>query len=180
MTRPHRRRGSVSFCTVAAMGRKLRYEISLERPLAVETPDDVRIRPIVEADLNSLAALMLDSYIGTIDYTGETLDDAIEEVRRFFERGNPLLNQSLVVEEGDELVSAVLISIEEDAPFIAYVMTNASRKKEGLAKLVTKTSLKRLKDAGHGNVVFYITEGNAPSEGLFASLGARRIPGGRA
>ena len=114
------------------MGRKLRYEIRLDGLLAVEPPDDVRIREIREGDVNSLAALMLDSYLGTIDYSGETMDDAVEEVRRFFQQDNPLLDHSLAIEEDDDLISAILISIEGDVPFIGYAMTGSSHKKQVL------------------------------------------------
>jgi RimJ/RimL family protein N-acetyltransferase len=77
---------------------------------------------------------------------------------------------------GGELGSAVLVSIEDDEPFIGYVMTRRDLKRTGLARVVTAVSLQGLAQAGYSRVVFYITEGNRPSEALFGSLGAKQVP----
>jgi hypothetical protein len=51
-------------------------------------------------------------------------------------------------------------------------MTRAAYKSKGLGALVTHHALDALAAAGHEKVVFYITDGNEPSERLFRSLGA--------
>lgn len=60
---------------------KIRYEIGLskDRP-GFKTRDVVEIRRIAVTDRDQLAELMLDAYIGTIDYEGEALVEAIDEV----------------------------------------------------------------------------------------------------
>ena len=123
-------------------------------------------------DASQLASLMLDAYMDTIDYEGEDLDDAIAEVGSYFEDQNPLLAASRVVVEDGRLVSGVLLSETEDGPFINYVMTRASHKGLGMGLVVTRHALAVLTEAGHSKVVFYITDGNEPSERLFRSLGA--------
>lgn len=152
---------------------KIRYEIDLTR-LATAVPDDEEgVRPVTEADAADLASLMLDAYRNTIDYEDEDLDDAIAEVGSYLGRGQPLLEMSRVAVENGEIVSGVLLSQTEDGPFIDYVMTRASHKTRGLGALVTSHALTALAGAGHHKVIFYITDGNEPSERLFASLGAK-------
>jgi len=151
---------------------KLRYEIALDRAMPPEVIDGVSVRPISAPDRDSLAELMLNAYVGTIDYEGETFDDAAEEVDSWFRSGASLLDHSFCAVVGEQIASAVLVSEFESMPFIGYVMTRADHKGRGLAEVVTRTALTSLSDAGHQRVVFYITDGNAASERLFARLGA--------
>lgn len=154
------------------MPRKLRYEIDLSKRVQVDTPDDVTVRAVSREDLDGLARLMLDAYIGTIDYEGEDLDDAMDEVETFFDDGQSLLDRSLVVEAEGSIVSAILVSIYEGEPFIGYVMTLPSHKNHGLARLATTIALENLATDGDERAVLYITEGNVASEALFRSVGA--------
>lgn len=119
---------------------------------------------------------MLDAYVGTIDYEEENLDDAIEEVRSFLDDDDSLLARSYLVEDEGEILSAILVSMSQGRPFIGYVMTLPSHKEQGLARHVVTQAIKRLADDGHERVVFYITEGNTPSENLFRSVGAVHVP----
>ena len=111
------------------MGQKLRYEIDLTRPPRIVASDGHAVRSITSGDLHGLARLMLDAYVGTIDYDGQDLDDAVEEVRQYFESGHPLLDRSYLVESDGAIVSAVLVSLPDDIPFIGYVMTAPDYKK---------------------------------------------------
>jgi hypothetical protein len=63
----------------------------------------------------------------------------------------------------------------DDAPFSAIVMTAPEHKGYGLGRAVVAASLESLRTARHRTVTLYITEGNAPSERLFASLGAVEV-----
>ncbi|HEX6285874.1 MAG TPA: GNAT family N-acetyltransferase [Acidimicrobiia bacterium] len=154
------------------MSGKLRYEIDLSKPVPTPRSDGFRIRAVVPTDLAGLARLMLDAYVGTIDYHGEDLDDATAEVRSFLDDPDSLLDRSYIVEDEGEVVSAVLVSMSQHMPFIGYVMTLPSHKKQGLAHLVVTHALRRLADDGHQRVVLFITDGNTPSEKLFRSVGA--------
>lgn len=154
---------------------KRRYEIDL-RVFVPDRDTDVRgLHNISKDDLHALAALMLDAYVGTIDYDDEGYEDAVVEVEGYL-AGTPLLDYSFAIAIDGELASAVLVRLEEGQPFISYVMTRATHKGEGLARLLTNRALATLMDAGHEGVVLYITEGNLPSEALFRSLGAKPVP----
>ena len=119
---------------------------------------------------------MLDAYVGTIDYEGEDSEGAVDEVRSYLDH-RPLLQPSFVAELGGEIASAVLVSLSDNTPFIGYVMTLPAHKGEGLAQLVTTSSMSSLAEDGHRNIVLYITEGNKPSDALFRSVGAVPTPG---
>ena len=154
---------------------KIRYEIVLEHAASPAIVAGATVRPIVPSDRDALAELMLDAYVGTIDYEGETLQEARHEVASWFEE-QPLLDHSYCAIVAGQLSSAVLVSERRSMPFIGYVMTRASQKHRGLARLVTQTSLNSLIHGGHERVVFFITAGNTASEALFSSLGARAVP----
>lgn len=161
--------------TLPPVPQKLRYEIELSDLTPVAMPDHLQVRSISRDDLEDLARLMLDAYVGTIDYEGEGLEDAIEEVTSFLDDDQALLDRSYLVDDDGTIASAVLVSLAEGRPFIGYVMTRASHKNQGLARLVTTTALERLAGDGHETVILYITEGNTPSEELFRSVGAVRV-----
>lgn len=155
---------------------KVRYEIELASLRSVGTP--IReVRNVGPHDLKSLAQLMLRAYRGTIDYEDETYEDAVTEVRSFFEH-DPALDLSYVVELDGEVVSAVLVGMLDDDPFIGYVMTHPDQKGAHIGRRLVHHALSRAKSAGYRGTVFYITAGNHPSEALFASLGAVAIAEG--
>ncbi len=153
---------------------KIRYEIDLPAPISSAPPPDLAVRKVLPTDLNALAGLMLDAYRGTIDSEDETYEDAVAEVGSFLE-GDPLLNHSYLALEGDETASAVLVSIYDGEPIIGYVMTRPPYKSQRLARHLVRLAMASLGDEGYPRIALYITEGNTPSERLFASVGARRV-----
>ncbi len=151
------------------------YRIQIEdrtrRPLA--TPPFV-IRNPTGDDSDRLAELMLDSYLGTVDYEGEGIEEAKAEVADYL-AGDPMLESSWVVEDGHLLLAAILISSWQGRPLVGYVMTRASAKSQGVAALLLEMSIQSLEAAGFDTVDGFITAGNTPSERLFASAGATRL-----
>ena len=125
----------------------------------------------------ALAALMIDSYTDTIDYDGETLEDALGEIQSYFNgaSGEPLLDASWLCFDGETLASAILISLWEGHPLVAYVMTAAAYKGQGLGRALLAQSLKTLQAQGHSQIRAVITEGNTPSETIFKKIGFQRI-----
>lgn len=150
---------------------KIRYHVSLKTLMTVESIDDVTVRTLTRADVHALAELMLDAYTGTIDYEGETIDEAVGEVESWFD-GSPLLDHSYVAIIAGVFVSAVLVMTLDGLPFIAIVMTRGDSKDQGLGRYVTATALASLRDKGEEQAGLFITRGNMPSEKLFLSLDA--------
>jgi RimJ/RimL family protein N-acetyltransferase len=158
------------------LSEKLRYEVVLPGPdLSTDAEEHLNFRTITPDDLAGLARLMLDAYVGTIDYDGEDLDDAVQEVRSFLDDPDAMLDRSYVAEDKGLIVSAVLVSMSQGQPFIGYVMTIPSHKNRRLARSVVTRAMKLLASDGHERVVLYITSGNTPSENLFRSLGAVQV-----
>ena len=114
---------------------------------------------------------MLDAYVRTIDYEGETLTEAIKEVDAWLE-GSPMLDHSYGAVVSGRLVSAVFIMTVDDAPFIAMVMTDPGHKGAGLGRAVVEEALASLRVSRYQHAALYITQGNTPSERLFAAAGA--------
>ena len=149
-------------------------------PLASAIPAEFVMRIVEPADLSSLAELMLESYRNTIDYEGEELTEAIEEVHRYFSPGSedpPLLGHSVLVSTGSTLRCACLVKQwhRRQCPLVGYVMCHPDWKRRRLAALALTESLRRLKEAGFNQVRAVITEGNVASERLFLRAGFRRL-----
>jgi hypothetical protein len=154
---------------------KIRYEIALAPHQGHDEPVGFATRNVVASDRDALAGLMLDAYVGTIDYEGETISEALDEVDQWF-AGPSLLEHSYVAVVDDHLVAAILAMSVDATPFIAIVMTEAASKNAGFGRAVTERSLSSMANTDHDHAVLYITAGNAPSERLFASLGAVATP----
>jgi len=150
---------------------KIRYEIALAPHQGQGEPLGFVTRNVAASDRDALACLMLDAYMGTIDYEGETLTEAIEEVDSWL-AGTPMLDHSYGGLVNGRLVSAVLLMVADGAPLVRSVMTDPDHKGHRFAAAVTYAALESLRAAGFPLVALYITEGNTPSERLFSSLGA--------
>lgn len=136
------------------------------------------IRQPSYADLEDLATLMIDAYRGTIDYDGETLDDARDEIRSYFTTSatSPLLAHSWVYIDQGAVAAASLAAFWtlREVPLIAYVMTHPAYKQQALGSWLVHRSLCSLHTAGYTEVRAVITAGNVPSEHLFARFGFLR------
>jgi hypothetical protein len=110
---------------------RLRYRIAItERPTGHRADLSLVARNPVPGDRDGLAELVLDAYIGTIDYHREGIEDARGEIDDYL-AGDPILECSWVAQEGDLLLAAILDSRWEEAPLVGYIMTRTSVKAEG-------------------------------------------------
>lgn len=144
------------------------------------TKVSLHIRPPRDSDKGALAELMIDAYRSTIDYDGETVEDAAAEVQAYFSGlrgGEPLLDLSCLAFIGESLISACLAAEwdERQHPLIAYVMTGSKSKNLGVGKHLVARVMLGLLGEGYNEVSAVITEGNLPSERLFVALGFRKM-----
>jgi L-amino acid N-acyltransferase YncA len=163
----------------------VRYEYALDLSTLdrLDEPADVaglHLRSARPDDLNDLAELMLDAYRGTIDYDDETLEDSIAEVQAYLDGrrgGSPWLDASRLGFVEDKLVCACLVGEwrERQRPIISYIMTRADWKGRGVSKQALFAALQALAAQGHDEVLAVITDGNTPSERLFARMGFKRV-----
>lgn len=122
---------------------------------------------------------MLASYYGTIDYDGETIEDALKEVESYYSgTSNQFwLRYSWLAFLENELASACLVGFwkERNVPLIAYIMTTPRWKANHLATSALLRSLQSLSDQKYAEVRAVITEGNNPSEKIFTRIGFKRL-----
>ena len=152
----------------------IRHEYLLSRaayrPSQREVPEDLEVRTPTLEDRMALADLMMSAYVGTIDYDGETHDQAVEEVDGAL-TDEALLLESRVAERDGTIHSAVLASLVDGDAFIGYLMTRADDKNTGLASALLDQSIEAIWAAGYDRVRCFITEGNRPSENIFTRAG---------
>jgi L-amino acid N-acyltransferase YncA len=136
-------------------------------------PSVHHVRLVAPSDRNALARLILDAYRGTIDDEGETLDDALEAADLWLRLA--IAPHSVVLEEEGLLTAASFVVSVDDRHYIDLVVVAAAAKGRGLGAAIVSTSIRSLHDAGVTEVGATITDGNVPSERLFASLGFVRV-----
>ena len=171
-------------CNEPGMNPRREYVLDLTSFLAPAAfTEDARfqLRAAMASDVNALSELMIDAYQGTIDYAGESLEDAMSELQAYLKGrcgGPPLLERSCLAFAGPTLAGACLPSDWDIRPsaFIPYIMTRAKWKNLGVAQQVLRTVLHGLREDGHREVRTIITIGNTPSEKVFARMGFKEAP----
>ena len=116
---------------------------------------------------------MLAAYENTIDYEGETLEEAIVEARKAVDDVNFLPDCSWLIEGDAGFLSACVVWWYEpwQAPLIAFIMTHPTAKGKGMGRFLMQKSMQALHDRGETEVYLAVTEGNDPAQHLYVSLG---------
>jgi len=160
------------------MPRRIEYRLFLNvmtRYVHEPLPEGMTLRQPEYRDRALLAELMLNSYEGTIDYKGERLADALEEVEDWFKgrNGEALKDCSWLLEDDKGLAAVCLAGWWDtrECPIINFVMTRPDLKGSGLGSAVMQLALDSLVDKGLSEVRAMVTEGNAPSEKLCDRFG---------
>ena len=158
------------------MPRRHEYVLTLPSDAAaMTTPDGTTLTQLAPGDHEALAQLMLDAYRGTIDYEGETIVEARQEIDGVFD-GGVLNDASLGLRIVGELVSAIVaVPWEEDA-LVAFVMTHPEYTGRGFAAYLVEQCVEQLAEIGNNTVHAFITEGNVASETVFLRAGFVRVP----
>ncbi|MEU4206569.1 GNAT family N-acetyltransferase [Rothia terrae] len=143
--------------------------------------DTITTRPAKLEDAESLARLYFASYDDTgITSQAEALA-AIQEVLdgkfgEFLPEASPV-----IVDENNRIVAAALVlnnradDVEPaDLPSIYELFTAASRRREGLAEHLIRTSLHALNEVGHKQATVRISENNAAALALYLTLDFNR------
>lgn len=144
------------------------------RPSGRSLPDGYQIRVATTADHLELADLMMDAYVGTIDYEGETPEQAVEEVGGYLE-SEAYLEVSQVAVSGGVIQCAVMMSRIAGIPLVGFVMTRAAVKGRGLASALLDLATDAVWATGAEEIRAFITDGNLPSEAIFTKAGYERI-----
>lgn len=138
----------------------------------ITAPVIVGMRRPTQADERALAALMMRAYVGTIDYEGEDEADALAEIRDTLSggRGPFLWSASNVIEREGVLASATLVIRWHNQPLVAFTMTDARFKRQGLGRACMLSTMRQLHAAGESELHLFVTLANDEAVGLYRSL----------
>ncbi|MEM9036087.1 MAG: GNAT family N-acetyltransferase [Actinomycetota bacterium] len=124
-------------------------------------------------DREPLATLMLAAYRDTIDDEGEVLDDAREAIDHYL--AHAIRSHSFVAVEQGAPVAFSFVVVVDDLHYIDPVVVSPTHQGQGLGRAAVRCSLRSLAASGVTEVGATITDGNVPSERLFARLGFVRV-----
>lgn len=134
---------------------------------------EIGVRSTTPADDSALAALLDESYEGTIDFDGAA--DHADEVRTWREVDFADDDASLVQVEGDRLIGASMIGRELGAPFLYEIATSASHRRTGVALRLLGASMRELAERAEPHLAAWVTAGNQASEQLLTRLGFKPV-----
>jgi L-amino acid N-acyltransferase YncA len=148
------------------------YRLKPLEPFALP-PSQLDARRVEVGDRDRLALLVLDAYRGTVDDEGESLDDAFLAIDAWFAAIE--WEHSFVLDRDGELIAASFVVVVEGVRYIDPVLTAPDHKGHGLGTAMVCRSLRSLAADDVREVGATITDGNEPSERLFARLGFVRV-----
>ena len=131
------------------------------------------LRPPADTDGVAIAALLLDAYRGTIDDEGESESEALQAAQLFLRRCQS--SYSLVVVERGSIVAMSFVVVVNECHYVDPVATAAPLKGMGIGRAIVDQSLSLLAANDVDQVGAVVTDGNVPSERLFASLDFTRV-----
>ena len=131
------------------------------------------IRTFVAADEPGLGALMHRAYVDTVDYEGETLEQAAAEVRKTIhgEYGEFVPTCSKVGVRAGALVSVTLVTRFQDRPLVAFTFADPAVTGQGLARECMEAVMAELFAQGERELRLAVTLANTPAIKLYTRLG---------
>lgn len=137
---------------------------------------DFRYRSLLLEDATSLGRLMFEAYSGTVDDEGECLEDAIDEANGTLggKYGEMIWGSSFVIDDGQDLLSACVVTLFEHEPLLAFSVTHPCFQRQGMAEFLIKAASINLLSLGYTKLNLYVTLANTPALSLYKKL--RFIP----
>ncbi len=131
------------------------------------------LRCPTEWDTQHLGRLMYRAYVGTIDYDGETPEEATAEILKAYAGAYGAFDaeHSSVAERSGTLVSASVLTRWQSRPFVAFTMTDPAYGRQGLARATLARSMQLLRQDGESELRLVVTLENEPARLLYESLG---------
>ncbi|MPM81065.1 hypothetical protein SDC9_128117 [bioreactor metagenome] len=152
------------------MKKQLFYDL---KDYSVLMPPSVLIRSINAPSAAAIGEALLDSYRDEIDYEGETLQQAIEEIQAV--RGGcygPIIQElSGCVLISEQVAAALFVTASPSGCFIPYIFTRKTYRRQGLAKSLLSHCLIQAAASGYPQISLYVTVGHDSAHKLYYSLG---------
>lgn len=161
---------------MSANPNRLEMTAALGNRLWERAPGSRRAR---QDDLHGLAELMFAAYQGTVDYTGESVEAAAQEVTKTFagSYGLYMPQYSFVVVRESALACAALVTCREGLPLLAFAMTAPDWKRKGLAMAAISEAMQGLYEAGETQLDLVVHAKNRPALALYLKLGFLPVRG---
>lgn len=157
------------------MNNPKRLSMKIKLPISNISLEQTSFRSISESDAEVLGEIMLEAYRGTIDSEGETLEDAIGEVKGTLsgKYGKFLWDVSLIAEIESTPAAAILFtwSEKDNMPLLAFSMTHAKFKGRGLASTLIRAGLSKLAEKDYKECCLVVTNGNEPAFSIYKKIG---------
>jgi GNAT superfamily N-acetyltransferase len=134
-------------------------------------PAGVVLRPMSDDDDAALGGLIERAYAGTTDDDLGDNNDGAVEIAEWRTHGAAAAASFVAVDAAARAVAASLVTASDGSAWIGYVFTDPGWKGRGLGAAVVAASLRELAGVPGTTVFAGVTDGNTPSERLFASLG---------
>jgi RimJ/RimL family protein N-acetyltransferase len=131
-------------------------------------------RTISTQDIPALGELMVAAYKGTIDYEGETLEDALSEIQDTLQgKYGSFLHDCSFLIEGDITLSACIVVLSDHmkAPLLAYSMTHPTAQNQGMATFLIKQCCNTLLAKGYHELYLVVTQGNTAAQHVYQKIG---------
>lgn len=150
--------------------RKLHLRCSLPAP---EARPSTAARTIATTDLEALGTLFHAAYVGTVDYEGESVQEARAAVLATFqgEFGAYVPGASMLVEQAGVPIAATFITMWQGKPLLAFAVTCPQHKGRGHCQACTAASMAALASMGHDELHLFVTRTNTPALKAYARLG---------
>jgi GNAT superfamily N-acetyltransferase len=116
---------------------------------------------------------MYRAYLDTVDYEGETPEEADAEIVKTVagEYGEFWPGCSMVIERAGSLMSATLITRFQNRPFVAFTFTDPAFSGQGLARDCMQAAMSELFAQGESELRLVVTLANTPAVRLYTRLG---------
>lgn len=137
------------------------------------------IRPVDKDLIREIAEIMLDAYLDTPDYEGESLNDTIKEISMVFRGyyGTFLSDASFMLYDDDgRLASCLFICEFKNEPTLTYLFTRKDRMGNGYATELIHAAENALAEAGYDRLALFVSKENNPALNLYLKLGFMEIP----
>jgi len=140
--------------------------------------EDGEAAPLLESKTEEIGEAFLDAFLGTIDYEGEGIEEAVAEVKDLFAGayGKLLPEVSGCLLQGGSVVSALFAAENGKGVFIPYVVTVKRNSGQGYATRLINRAILQAKKGGYGFIDLYVTKGNDKAERLYRRLGFKDAP----
>ncbi len=143
------------------------------------TAPEYDIRPVKKERIREIAQIMLDAYVSTPDYEGETLNDLTKELSMVFRGyfGTFLEEASLALLDDDgEPISFLFICDFKNEPTLTYLFTEKNHLGKGYATNLMKAAENALLAMDYDRLALYVSKDNKPALDLYLKLGFIEIP----